>query len=157
VLDNVRGSLGSSFAGLVAELRAMADARRHAGGDPAGIGLADFLREAALELDDLYRSSGWTWSRLRREAGLPTAAEGPEEAHVARAIPRLLHLDDPDRLALYRRAVTGSLPPDALDPGSPSGRTLMGLHFAIWGPGSSIVSLSESIDRLRQHHALAGE
>ena len=73
VLDNVKGSLGSSFAGLVAELRAMADARRHAGGDPASIGLADFLRDAALELDDLYKSSGWTWSRLRREAGLPTA------------------------------------------------------------------------------------
>ena len=50
----------------------MADARRHAGGDPAGIGLADFLRDAALELADLYKSSGWTWSRLRREAGLPS-------------------------------------------------------------------------------------
>ena len=35
VLDNVKGSLGSSFAGLVAELRAMADGRRRAGGDPA--------------------------------------------------------------------------------------------------------------------------
>ena len=77
VLDNVKDSLGSNFAGLVAELRAMADARRHAGGDPASIGLADFLRDAALELDDLYKSNGWTWSRLRREAGLPTHPQAP--------------------------------------------------------------------------------
>lgn len=157
ILDNVKGSLGSSFASLVAELRAMADGRRHAGGDPASISLADFLRDAALEVDDLYKSVGWTWSRLRREAGLPTAPEGPDEAHVARAVPRLLHLDDPDRLALYKRAVTDELSADALHPNSSSGRALMGLHFAIWGPNSTLSSLPESIDRLRQHRALADE
>ena len=157
VLDNVKASLGSSFAGLVAELRAMADGRRHAGRDPATITLADFLRDAALELDDLYKSAGWTWSRLRREACLPTAPEGPDEALVARAIPRLLHLDDPDRLALYKRAVAGELPADALEPNTFSGRALMGLHFAIWGPKSTISSLPESIGRLRQHRALAEE
>ncbi len=157
VLDNVKGSLGSSFAGLVAELRAMADGRRRAGGDPAGITLAGFLRDAALDVDDLYRSAGWTWSRLRREAGLPTAPEGPDEAHVARAIPRLLHLDDPERLALYKHAVAGELPAEALDPNTFSGRALMGLHFAIWGPASTLPSLRESMDRLRRHRALAGE
>jgi superfamily II DNA or RNA helicase/HKD family nuclease len=157
VLDNVKGSLGSSFAGLVAELRAMVDARRHAGGEPASISLADFIRDAALELDDLYKAGGWTWSRLRREAGLPTAPEGPDEAQVARAIPRLLHLDDPERLALYKRAVAGELSGDVLDPNSSSGRALMGLHAVIWGSNSTIISLSESIDRLRQHRALADE
>jgi superfamily II DNA or RNA helicase len=157
VLDNVKASVGSSFVGLVAELRGMAEARRHAGGDPASITLADFLRDAALELDDLYRTAGWTWSRLRREAGLPTAAEGPHETHVARAIPRLLHLDDPARLALYRRAVAGELSNDALEPSSSSGRALMGLHFAIWGFDDTISSLHDSVARLRQHHALADE
>jgi superfamily II DNA or RNA helicase/HKD family nuclease len=157
VLDNVKGTLGSSFAGLVAELRAMAEAKGHVGDDPAKISLADFLRDAALELDDLYKSVGWTWSRLRREAGLPTAPEGPDEVHIARAIPRLLHLDDPDRLALYRRAVVGELSVDAFHPNSSSGRALMGLHFAIWGPNTRISSLRESIERLRQHRALADE
>jgi hypothetical protein len=33
----------------------------------------------------------------------------------------------------------------------------MGLHFAIWGPNSTLSSLRESIDRLRQHRALAEE
>lgn len=157
VLENIRSSLGSSFAGLVSELRGMAESRRHAGLDPAGISLGAFLRDAALDLDDLYKSSGWTWSRLRREAGLATPAEGPDEARVARAIPRLLHVDDPVRLALYRRAVAGDLSADDLDAGSATGRALMGLHFTVWGMGSEVASLAESMARLRQHPATAAE
>jgi hypothetical protein len=76
---------------------------------------------------------------------------------VARAIQRLLHLDDPDRLALYKRAVVDDLTANDLEPDSFSGRALMGLHFAIWGPSSTFSTLRESIDRLRQHGALAAE
>lgn len=50
---------------------------------------------------------------------------------MSSTIPRLLHLDDPDRLALYKRTVAGKLSPEALEPNSFSGRALMGLHFAI--------------------------
>jgi hypothetical protein len=157
VLENVRGSLGSSFAGLVAELRAMADGRRHAGGDPASITLAECLRDAALEPEDVYKSAGWTWSRLRRDADLLTESAGPDEAQISRAIPRLLHVDDPERLALYKRAAAGKLPTEAFDANSFSGRALMGLHFAIWGTNSHLPSLRESVDRLRQQVALAAE
>ena len=125
--------------------------------EPAGITLAEFLRAAALELEDLYKTAGWTWSRLRRDAGLQNSGGRADEAQIARAVPRLLHLDDPDRLALYRRAVEGELPTEALDASSVSGRALMGLHFAIWGPNSTLSSLRESVDRLRQHPALAAE
>jgi superfamily II DNA or RNA helicase/HKD family nuclease len=160
VLDNVSGSLGSSFASLVGELHNMVEGRRLARGEPARIGLAEFLRDAALELDDLYKSSGtppWTWSRLCREAGNPTGPEGPDEATLSRAIPRLLHLDDPRRLALYRRAVTGELGNDDLDAGGSNGRALMGLHFSIWGPNSGLASLRESMERVREHPGLAAE
>jgi superfamily II DNA or RNA helicase/HKD family nuclease len=157
VLDNVRSSLGSSFAGLVTELRAIADARRHAGGDPNEIRLADFLRDAALEVDDLYKSAGWTWSRLRREAGLSALPRGPDEDRLSRAIPRLLHLDDPERLSLYRRAVRGELPQRELEPQSSSGRALMGFHFGLWGTDRSFDSLEESLKRLLKNPAFAGE
>lgn len=157
VLENVRGSLGSDFAGLVAELRSMAESRRLAGGDPAGIRLADFLRDAALEPDDLYKSAGWTWSRLRREAGLPTPPEGPDDLRLSRAIPRLLHLDDPDRLALYSRAALGRLSNAELEVNTPAARALMGLHFSLWGSDRRARSLQESLNALRQHPALAAE
>jgi hypothetical protein len=135
----------------------MAEARRGAGSDPAQIGLADFLRDTAVDLSDLYRTNGWTWSRLRREAGLPTPPEGPEEARVSRAIPRLLHLDDPGRLALYKRAVTGGAYDDDLDTRTACGRALMGLHLSIWGPDSTFASLHESLAMLRKHPALVAE
>jgi superfamily II DNA or RNA helicase/HKD family nuclease len=157
VLDNVRSSLGSNFASLVAELRAIADARRQAGGDPNEVRLADFLRHAALEVDDLYKSAGWNWSRLRREAGLSTVPQSPDGDRLSRAIPRLLHLDDPERLALYRRAVRGELSQGELDPQSSSGRALMGLHFGLWGADRSFDSLEESVNRVVANQAFAGE
>ena len=157
VLDNVKKSVGSNFASLVQELRTMVDFKRIAGEDPDGITLADFLRDAALEPDDLYKSSGWTWSRLRREAGLFEAPKGPDEDQLTRAIPRLLHLDDPERLALYRRAVIGRLSHDELDPKVYSGRTLMGLHWGLWASDRRFRSLGESLTRLQENSALAKE
>ncbi len=157
VLQNVRNSLGSSFVGLVAELRSMAEARRSEGREPDSVSLNEFLRNAALEVGDLYKSNGWTWSRLRREVGLSTPPQGPEEARLSRAIPRLLHVDDPLRLALYRRAATGQLSKGDLDPDTAVGRTLMGLHFDLWGTDRTIGSLAESMEKLHQHPALAAE
>lgn len=157
VLNNVKTSLGSNFAGLVAELRAVADVRRRAGGDPNEIGLGDFLHDAALEIHDLYKSTGWTWTRLRREAGLAALPLSADEEQLSRAIPRLLHLDDPDRLSLYRRAVRGELSQSELGPLSPSGRALMGLHFGLWGTNPEFDSLEVSLQRVLANRALAGE
>ncbi|MBS1856155.1 MAG: DUF3427 domain-containing protein [Acidobacteria bacterium] len=157
VLDNVRQSVGANFSGLVTELRAVAEVRRREGGDPNEIGLGDFLHDAALEIQDLYRSGGWTWTRLRREAGLSALPQSADEERLSRAIPRLLHLDDPDRLSLYRRAVRGELSPWELDPLSPSGRALMGLHFALWGTAGEFDTLKSSFQRLLANPAFAGE
>ena len=157
VMDNVKGSVGSTFAGLVGELRAIADAQRHAGADQNQIRLADFLRDAALEVDDLYKSPGWTWSRLRREAGLSTLPQGADEDRLSRAIPRLLHLDDPERLSLYGRAVRGELSQRELEPQSPSGRALTGLHFGLWGTDRRFDSLEESLKRLLENPAFIEE
>ena len=96
VLANLKENLSTSTARLVEELRAAG---------PAGtVDLATFLRETGVELEDVYRpSDGRTWSALKRAAGVDAPAVGPDEK-VARAagLGRLLHLDDPLRLALYR-------------------------------------------------------
>lgn len=157
VLQNIRGSIGSTFESLVVELRSMADSTRHSGGDPEQIGLATFLKNAALGLDDLYKSPGWSWARLRREAGLSSLPEGPDEPRLSKAIPRLLHVDDPWRLEMYKRAVTGDLTPEELDDQGYVGRTLQGLHFLLWGADSGISSVRTSIDRLRQNPAVSAE
>ncbi len=58
VLENLRQTIGNRFASLVAELRALGPSTS----------LAAFLDEARLELEDLYRTRGWSWTRLRRDA-----------------------------------------------------------------------------------------
>ena len=42
-------------------------------------------------------------------------------------------------------------------PTAPLGRALTVLHFSLWGPDRAITSLRDSMDRLRQHPALAAE
>jgi len=69
VLDNLKTTIGGTFRTLVNELRQI-------GKD---VSLGQFLSEAGVELDELYRNPAWTWTRLRRDAGLPTPAAGPRE------------------------------------------------------------------------------
>jgi hypothetical protein len=92
VLDNVQRAIHAGTSRLVEELRAVARAR---GGD---VSLADLLREASLDLGALYRNDR-TFTALRRAAGLAAPPEGPEEKVVGKALGRLLHLDDPGRIA----------------------------------------------------------
>ena len=71
------------------------------------VGLADFLHDQALELEDVYRASTGSgrsgWTSLKRDAGLIAAEPGPEEEYFSRRAGDLLHLDDPARLNLLTR------------------------------------------------------
>ncbi len=157
VLANIRQSVGSTFPSLVAELRAVASEWAEEGGDATGITLAHFLDKAALDLGDVYRTPGLSWSRLRRATDLEVEAEGPDEDRLIRAMGRLLHVDDPVRLDLYRRAGLGALTERELDESTPEGRILVGLHYGLWGAKDSSTSLHESMARLQQHPAVARE
>jgi len=71
------------------------------------LGLANFLHDHALELEDVYRASTGSgrsgWTSLKRDAGLIAAEPGPEEEYFSRRAADLLHLDDPARLNLLTR------------------------------------------------------
>lgn len=71
-LENLRQSVGGRFDSFVREVRDI-------GRD---VELAEFLRETGVALEELYRNPGWTWTRLRREGGLPTLAGGPREEQL---------------------------------------------------------------------------
>lgn len=98
VLENVKQALRVDARGLASELRRLGD-----------VSLREFLRETGVELGDVYRN-GRTWSSLRRLANLPVPPEGSDEKVLGRAIGRLLHLDDAERLAAYRRMLAGDTP-----------------------------------------------
>ena len=145
VLENLRESVGSSFQGLVQELGAL-------GRD---VDLATFLVETTLEPEDLYGPRGWTWSGLRRAAGLPTPQKGPREDDLGRACARFVALDDPEWLAFFREVLGRDAAPDLATCSGSQVRMLNALHFGLWsGRGDRRRPLSESLALLWQHPAV---
>lgn len=94
VLRSLRDAIPSRRDALIAELRRLHEAGR----DPE---LAEFLTETGLAPEDLYSGSR-CFSDLRESAGLPVASSGPHEKELRRAIGRLLHVDDTERLVAWR-------------------------------------------------------
>jgi hypothetical protein len=138
VLDNIRTTVGGRWADLVAELRGLGN-----------VTMSDFLGETGRDLADLYRSDRG-WAALRRDAGLARPS-GDHDARLGRAIGRMLHLDDPERLDAYRRILAQSGPPsgEGLDPRTE--RLLTMLHFDLWGTGERELGLQDGLVRLWDH------
>jgi hypothetical protein len=95
VLRSLREAIPSRWPAKVDELRSL---RR----DRPGLDLAEFMDETGLDLDDLYSGSK-SWSDLLDAAGAPTLPAGPSEVPLRRAIGRMLHLDDQERISFYRQ------------------------------------------------------
>ncbi|MEH1165501.1 DUF3427 domain-containing protein [Micromonospora sp. CPCC 205539] len=141
VLRNLEKAMPTSKPGLVAELRQLGD-----------VSLATFLRETGLEIEDVYRSASvGGWTGLRRLAGIETSAPGPHDRELGRAIGRMLHTDDVDRLRLLTE-VAGGRPPYA-----EAGRLLDMLHFSLWGPNAALASRDERLAALSKEPARCAE
>jgi superfamily II DNA or RNA helicase/HKD family nuclease len=132
VLDNVGQALAIDRRSLTSELRAMGD-----------VDLRTFLREAGLELEDLYRG-GRTFTDLRRAADLPCEPAGPREDDLGRGIARLLHVDDRRRIDAWQAVARGGVIDD---------RLAWMLSTLLFGRDSGPALLGT----LRDHPALAAE
>ena len=100
VLRSIRQAIPSAWRAKCDELRSLGD-----------VTLATYLQETGLELEDVYAGNR-SWSALGRAAGLPTDAAGPREEALLRAVGRLLHVDDHERLGAYRSLAEQASPPD---------------------------------------------
>jgi superfamily II DNA or RNA helicase len=144
VLDNVRQELRSTRRELVAEIRSYGD-----------LPLAGYLAESGRELPDIYRQSG-SWTALRREAGFPTAAVGPDEPAMLRRVVAFAHVDDPERADAYRRLV---------DPAGPEYAELTDreqclarmLFFVLWPDRGGFTDYPDGLAWLRRHPAVCAE
>jgi hypothetical protein len=100
VLRSIRQAIPSDWRAKCDELRALGD-----------VSLATYLEETGLELEDVYANSR-SWTEIRRAVGLPTEERGPEEDSLLRAVGRLLHVDDRERLDTYRSLVARAQTPN---------------------------------------------
>jgi hypothetical protein len=144
VLENLQKAVTGSRNSLIRELRRLGPETN----------LATFLCETQIELEDIYRS-GRSWTDLLRSAGMPTADAGPLEQQLSRAMNRLLHLDDPERLELYRSWLNAASPPPVTR--SEADRRLLAmLVVTLLGP-EAIGSPDDAIGTLWQHPAIKSE
>ncbi|MCU0617665.1 MAG: DUF3427 domain-containing protein [Gemmatimonadaceae bacterium] len=94
VLRSIKEAVPTRWQGKVAELQRLANAA-------SPVSLSAFLAETGLELSDVYNGAR-CWSALCEDAGLPVRSEGPHETLLRRALGRLLHVDDRERLDTWR-------------------------------------------------------
>jgi superfamily II DNA or RNA helicase/HKD family nuclease len=102
VLRNIREAIPSRWQAKVEELRAL-------GRD--NVSLGEYLSESGLEPSDVY-AGGRSWSDLREQAGLSVRPYGPNEVALRRAIGRMQHVDDDQRLGAYRELLRQDSAPD---------------------------------------------
>jgi hypothetical protein len=142
VLQNVRSSLRVDWNGLAAELRRLGDCS-----------LAAFLDDTGLDLDDIYRRRRGGWAGLRRLAGLDRYSKEPEDDQLARAIGRMLHIDDPERLGFLARILEEADPPNIEAASERERRLLSLLHFSLWGASTPLDEMSHRLERLWSNRA----
>jgi len=99
VLRSIREAIPTRWRERFQELRSLGDVR-----------LGEYLESTGLELEDVY-AGGHSWSEMRRAASLSTAALGPAEDLLLRAVGRMLHVDDDERLEIYPRLLAEVRPP----------------------------------------------
>ena len=93
VLRNVREAVPSQWRGKVGELTALL-------ADRGVVSLAEYLTETGLELADIY-SGDYNWSAMLEAAGQTVEPPGEFEQPLRRAIGRMQHVDDRQRLDGY--------------------------------------------------------
>ena len=124
VLENLRSSIRNTRRALVDDLRAL----------PASTTLAQFLEASSFDLPDVYASptSGTTFTSAMRAAGHRRSELGPTEAEFAKAMGRVLHVNDEERHQRWRSWLVESAPPGAAPTGSRDER-LQWMLFAALG------------------------
>ncbi len=112
ILDSLRLALPSRWNDKVIELQSIIAA----GIEPS---IEAYLHETGLEIPDVYSASK-CWSDLLEAVSAPVLAAGPHESVMRRAIGRMLHIDDEERLDFYIDILSAPAIPD-LDAVTPRG------------------------------------
>ncbi len=111
--------------------------------EPDGIRLAEFIAKHDHRLEDIYKGDR-SWTQLKRDAHHSTA--GPLDAEVERqnlrALNRITHVDDPERVDFYGMILSDPEPPV---PGSLNARQRRLMTMLAWNLGSATSGFS-SID-----------
>jgi superfamily II DNA or RNA helicase len=147
VLENLRRAIGQNKKAILAELRSLAEKS-----------LAEFLEDTQIELEDLYSGTRGGWAGLRRAAGLEERLpkDTEDDKSLVSGISRMLHVDDPERIAFLRDVLSGEQPPrwGGVDPRR---RRLLAMLHASIDSSLPLSALERNVARLWQNPARRDE
>jgi superfamily II DNA or RNA helicase/HKD family nuclease len=145
VLYNLKSQIANRWAQIVAELRSYGDHE-----------LASFLDESGLELSDILRRGSHSWTRLRRDANLPTRPGSKLEAKLLKRVRAFAHVDDRDRATAYSTLLRDDAPAYA-DLSAAERRIARMMLFSLWPDGGGYNSIDEGLSALRDERATRDE
>ncbi|MGB6125923.1 MAG: DUF3427 domain-containing protein, partial [Gordonia sp. (in: high G+C Gram-positive bacteria)] len=108
--------------------------------------LPDFVAETGIPLASLTKAEK-SWTRLRRDAGILGGEESPQEVEILKRNRAFAHVDDPARVAAYRRLLTGVEQHN--DMSEVDQRLAEMLIFSVWPTGGDYASVDEALNVLR--------
>ena len=150
VLANIRASIPNRWTEKVSQLSALAR-------DGRQIRIATFLEESGLDLEEIYTGPK-CWSDLCEDSGIEVLTRGPEEKSLRRAIGRLLHVDDVERLNGWKRLLSNHGAPAVAGMSERERRLArMLVSSAMESVLSKDASLDEGIDLLSKHPQVCAE
>ncbi|HRO54010.1 MAG TPA: DUF3427 domain-containing protein [Alicycliphilus sp.] len=118
--------------------------------------LVEFLREQAVELDDIYRGNGRSgWTQLKRDAGLLAGEASAGQDRLGRRLADLLHLDEPERIDQLMQVSEARADYRVHTPRQQ--RLLQMLAYQIEAAGTQACSAEAFLARLTQYPELCDE
>lgn len=145
ILENIKGQVAPRWSRIVAELRSQGE-----------VELERFLEESGIELAEMLRKGSHSWTRARRDAGLPTPVGGPLEEKLLKRIRAFTHVDDRLRAEAYARLLADDAPRySTMSPGEQRAAEM--LFFSLWPDGGGHRTIAEGLDALRAEAATRSE
>jgi superfamily II DNA or RNA helicase/HKD family nuclease len=145
IIDNIRNQIGVNVTQLAREVAVYAEPR-----------LTDYLKESGRDLKELYRGNGNSWTGLLRRAKL-LKGKGPEgESALLKRVSAFLHVDDPLRVASYRKLLADDAPVyDQLSEQEQAYARMF--FFSLWPLGGGFTSYQDGFAALGPQRAFRDE
>jgi superfamily II DNA or RNA helicase/HKD family nuclease len=145
ILENLRSQISTRWAKIVAELR----------NAPQDY-LSTFLEHSGLELSDILRRGSHSWTRLRRDAGLPTEPGSALEEKLLKRVRAFAHVDDQLRSDAYRALLSDAARPYA-ELSAVEQKIARMLFYSFWSDGGGHESIESGLAALQAEHATRSE
>ena len=149
VLGNLRDAARySQWRTLVEDLQALPDST-----------LSSFLEQTSRTPRDVYRRQDNSWTKLRRDAGraVRRGGDAAHERDLLRAVRRMLHVDDPERIGVYREWLAAPCPPETDHLDVRQRHLLLMLHYDLWGSRRTFIDVDASMAALWPHASVRDE